>query len=251
MSIYTGEFTSRLLGCNVTTRVIFPDSPYDLEQLDTTPKTMYLLHGGGGSSGDWPRFTRIEYFARLYNFTIVLADAGNSFYSNMKYGGQYLKFFGEELPAEMNKRFKLPETTFVCGQSMGGQGAIKVGLNYPDHFRAIGAFSAGVGIRDLVASGRLKSLGVHAIWGDPLEVPVEDEPFALAERAVKEGKTLPFFLCCGTGDFVYESNVAFHKHLDTIGYEHEYWEGPGIHMWDYWEEQMPVMMEKFCALLKA
>ncbi len=248
MSVFTGEFTSDALRRNVVTRVIFPDSPYDLPQLNQVPKTMYLLHGYSGSSGDWLRFTRIEYFARLYNFTVVMADAGNSFYSNMAYGGDYLRFFGEELPKEMNRRFRLPETTFICGQSMGGHGCVKVGLTYPQNYQAIGCLSGGVDMRGNLALNKAMRKDMLAIFGDPIRVPPEDDCFCLAEKAVKEGTALPMILYCGTEDFLYEGNCRFHEHLTKIGYPHEYHTGPGAHLWSYWESVMPELMEKLCAL---
>lgn len=248
MSVFSGEFTSMALRRNVTTRVIFPDSPYDLPQLNTVPKTMYLLHGYGGSSSDWLRFTRIEYFARLYNFTIVLADAGNSFYSRMAYGGDYLRFFGEELPQEMNRRFRLPEPAFICGQSMGGHGCVKVGLTYPQNYRAIGCLSGAVDIKEILSSAQLEKKEVQAVFGEQLQLLPEDDCFFLAEKAVREKTAIPLILYCGTEDFLYEGNCRFDQHLTQIGYEHVYECSPGAHVWDFWEKKMPELMERFCEL---
>lgn len=223
MSVFTGEFTSKELNRNVTVRVIYPDSPFDLEQEDTAPKTMYLLHGYTGSSGDWLRFTRIEYFARLYNFHIVMADAGNSFYSNMAYGGQYLRFFGEELPEEVGGKFKLPARTFICGQSMGGHGCVKVGLNYPENYEAIGCLSGAVRSQSIVENRHgISARDIDAMLGEKGTLREEDDCFRLAEKAVKAGKAPYLFQVCGTEDFLYEDNVAFDRHLQEIGYPHEF-----------------------------
>lgn len=254
MSVYSGEFTSDMLKKNVVTRVIFPDSPFDLEQIDKVPKTMYLLHGGGGSSGDWLRFTRIEYFARLYNFTIVLADAGNSFYCDMAYGEPYLKFFGEELPQEMNRRFRLPETAFICGQSMGGYGCVKVGMTYRDNYRAIGCLSGAVDIRDLLKQkeGPVQKLGgaLYAAFGNPVEICPENDCFHLAKGLVERKGQIPLFMYCGTEDFLYEGNCRYDKYLTEIGYEHQFHTDKGSHLWSFWEEKMPLLMEELCELTK-
>ncbi|MBC5581899.1 hypothetical protein H8S23_10295 [Anaerofilum sp. BX8] len=247
MSVFTGEFTSKELNRNVVVRVVYPDSPFDLEQLDTCPKTMYLLHGYTGSSGDWIRFTRLEYFARLYNFHVVMADAGNSFYSNMVYGGQYLHFFGEELPSEINKKFKLPEKTFICGQSMGGHGCVKVGLNYPDNYKAIGCLSGAVRFQSIAENHHGTSArDIGAVLGENMEFKEENDCFKLAEKAMDTGKKPYLFQICGTEDFLYEDNVKFDLHLKEIGYPHEFVAAPGAHLWSFWEQQMPELMKKLC-----
>lgn len=232
-------------------RVLFPDSPYDLEPLDTKPKTMYLLHGGGGSSGDWLRYTRLEYLARLYNFTIVLADAGSySCYCNMKYGSNILKFFGEELPLEIEKRFCIPETTFICGQSMGGYGSLKVGLTYPDRFRAIGCLSGAVNPQHVIELCKEQQNNqMSAVWGEPAVLNNEDNPCYMAYEALQNGKNPPVIGCCGTEDFLYEDNKAFYQYLKEIGYKHDVFYASGRHMWDFWDKYMPVIMEKMCGMI--
>jgi len=250
MSIYTGEWTSKSLNKNVTTRVIFPDSPFDLKQKDERPKTMYLLNGGGGSSGDWPRFTSIEFYARLYNFTIVLADGFTSFYTNMKYGGQYFDFFNEELPRVMNEKFRLPEDTYIVGQSMGGYGCVKLGLSNPEKYKAIGCFSGGLDIKTLceMSSGINSNGELNAVFGDPVQIKKEDDCFYLAEKVKQEHKEIPIIMYCGTEDFIFEMSEKFDAHLTEIGYEHEYHKNPGVHMWDYWDRMMPEMMERLCEI---
>lgn len=249
MSVFTAEYTSLEANRNIVVRVLFPDSPYDLEQYDAAPKTMYLLHGGGGSSGDWLRFTSLEFHARKYNFTVVLADAGGtSFYSDMAYGGNYLKFFGEELPRFVNDRFHLPEDTYICGQSMGGYGCLKVGLTYPEHYRAIGCLSGAVNIDSIAArfSDARNQKTLKAIFGDPITIRDTDRIDHLARQAKRSGKTPKIFGACGTEDFLYEDNVRFYSYLKEIGYNSDVVFEQGTHMWDFWDRQMPQLMKKLC-----
>ena len=251
MSVFTGELTSMVLGKNVTVRVIFPDSPYDLPQLDTKPKTMYLLHGYTGSSGDWLRFTQIEEFARKYNFHIVMADAENSMYSDMAYGPDYPRFFTEELPAIVNGYCKLSKQTFICGQSMGGYGAIKLGLSHPEKYLAIGVFSAGITIGTLSDHDphlHLTSMdkAQMAVFSKDRVHSEKDDVYALAEKVLSAPKQPPIISYCGNGDFVFEANNSFSAHLEKIGYPHEYYVTEGAHLWDYWNLKMPEMMGRLC-----
>ena len=249
MSIYSGEWTSKSLNKNVTTRVIFPDSPFDLKQKDERPKTMYLLHGIGGSSNDWPRFTSIEFYARLYNFTIVMADADSSMYANMKYGGQYFDFFNEELPRVMNEKFRLPEDTYIVGQSMGGYGCLKIGLTYPERFKAIGALSPGTRVARKESTDNhagMYAKETMAAFGDPVQNKDSDDLFYLAENVKKQNKEIPLIIYTGSDDFLFEDIKAFEKHLCDIGYDHCFHVSEGTHMWDYWNRVMPELMEELC-----
>ncbi|MDO4345026.1 MAG: alpha/beta hydrolase-fold protein [Eubacteriales bacterium] len=249
MSIFTGEITSEELKKNVVVRVIFPDSPFDLEQINTKQKTMYLLHGIMGSSGDWIRFTRLEQFARLYNFTIVMADAGSSFYANMRYGGNYKTFFAEELPEILSCYTKLPEDTFICGQSMGGYGCMKIGLNYPEKYVAIGSLSGalmmGSSERDK-KPGSPGDIARRAAFGENTELREEDDCAALARKAAKLDKRPEIIHICGTEDFLYEDNEEFDRLLSEIGYKHDYWTDKGAHTWNFWDAKMPLLMERLC-----
>ena len=49
--------------------VIFPDVSNDVTPLyEGTPKVLYLLHGLSGNSDEWTRFSKIEYYAKKYNY---------------------------------------------------------------------------------------------------------------------------------------------------------------------------------------
>ena len=255
MSVFTGELTSQVLSKNVTISIIFPDSPYDFPQLDDKNKTMYLLHGYTGSSGDWLRFTQIEEFARKYNFTIVMADAFNSMYANMEYGQDYPKFFLEELPEIVNRICKLPRDTFICGQSMGGYGACKLGLTRPDMFKAIGILSAGISIGKL--SEKDPHLGTTemdkaqmAAFGKDGAYKEENDCYALSKKVKETGKEIPIISYCGNSDFTFEANNEFIKHLENISYPHQYYVTEGAHLWDYWNMVMPQLMGNLCQINK-
>ena len=43
------------------------------------------------------------------------------------------------------------------------------------------------------------------------------------------------YQCCGTEDFIYESNITFRDYARSLGVELTYEEGPGVHNFDFWD----------------
>ena len=50
-------------------------------------------------------------------------------------------------------------------------------------------------------------------------------------------------MCCGTEDFLYEANCELRAHLDSIGFRYTYHEQPGIHNWDFWDDEIKRILE--------
>ena len=66
-----------------------------------------------------------------------------------------------------------------------------------------------------------------------------EDMYHVIDTAVKNGVSLPeLYVCIGRQDFLYDSNVAFEKHLQKLGVRHVYHEQPGIHNWDFWDDEL-------------
>ena len=208
---------------------------------------LYLLHGTYGDDGDWMRFSRIESYAQNYNIAVVMPDAENSCYRNMARGGpSYYTYFTEELPTMMKWMFPISsrrEDTFIAGLSMGGAGAYKIGMSKPEMFSYVASLSGGFG------SQTEKPMAEDSVWSMAYR-PNEkvtgtiDDPFWLSSQLVEKKIDYPrFYLCCGTEDFLYQSNVDFRQHLDRIGFKYDYHEQPGVHNWDFWDDEIKRILE--------
>ena len=46
------------------------------------------------------------------------------------------------------------------------------------------------------------------------------------------------FQCCGTEDFLLSQNRALRDHLQPLGFDYLYQEGPGLHDWVYWDKMI-------------
>jgi len=87
MGVTMFDFLSDKLGYHTKLYVILPGC---VNQGKKPAGTLYLLHGGGGNSQDWIRFSSIERYAEEKNFAVVMPEVdGGCFYSDMKYGYPY------------------------------------------------------------------------------------------------------------------------------------------------------------------
>ena len=116
-------------------------------------RTLYLLHGHSDDHTAWQRFTSIERYAEGLNLAVVMPAVHLSFYNDMAHGLKYWQFISEEVPALVRDMFPLSSArkhNFVAGLSMGGYGAFKLALTYPDRFAAAASLSGALDIREVV-----------------------------------------------------------------------------------------------------
>ena len=120
----------------------------------------------------------------------------------------------------------------INGLSMGGYGALKLALKFPDMFCSTVSHSGGVAaghnpFRDELAKE------IRLIYGDN-HVGGKDDLWAIAEK-IDRSKLPAIRMDCGLSDFLLEDNRAFHQHLTKLNIPHEYEEFPGDHNWDFWD----------------
>ncbi len=217
-------------------------------------KTLFFLHGYTGCAGDGGD---IAWLADMYNIAIVLPNGENSFYVDGEATGrQFGTFLGIELVDYVRKTFSIAltrETTFIAGISMGGYGAIRTALRYPERF------SKGVGLSPGLVNNMLikqsesdkKSYGGMAndeyyklIFGDLTKLAESDKhPENLAKGLVDSPIKPDLYICIGRQDFLLETNRDFHNYLDSIGYEHTYVEDAGTHEYPFWAKYQPLAIK--------
>lgn len=207
-------------------------------------KVLFLLHGYTGNAGNWVP----EYIAEKYNFAIVMPNGENAFWlDGLSSGHNFATFLGEELPAYLRKTFGLamgPEETYIMGLSMGGFGALRTALAYPDVFGKAAGLSSALIVHDIahMKEGDNDELAnyayYHECFGDLETVEESDNnPEVLVKRLKESGKKIPeLFISCGTEDFLLEKNRVMHTFLDGIGVPHVYMESKGGHDMDFWNE---------------
>src|ERR1044071_9564167 len=165
------HFFSETLGLLSTLYVLLPQRP--LAEAQNKPRkklrTLYLLHGHSDDHTAWQRYTSIERYAEGLNLAVVMPAVNLSFYTDMAHGGKYWQFISEEVPAVARESYSLSskrEDNFVAGLSMGGYGALKLALTYPDRYAAAASLSGAV---DIAADVRGHGLHDEKLWRAEME----------------------------------------------------------------------------------
>ncbi|CCV66187.1 MAG: alpha/beta hydrolase family protein [Paracholeplasma sp.] len=234
MAFLQVEFGSAILQQNMQLSILMPQ---DIKQ-DEELKVLYLLHGYSGSSMDWIKLTGLERYLRNYRVMVVMPSMHNSYYSNAVYGYGYFDYYTKELPTFIESTFSVSrkkENRYIAGLSMGGYGAFKAALTYPERYHKAASFSGAMNVetmRKLNQTAPRKG-AFDSIFGFETS---KDTPNDLHFLASSCKTTLPeLYFSCGKQDFLYQDNLAFKKHLENLGIPFVYEESDGDHNWDFWD----------------
>ncbi len=204
---------------------------------------VYLLHGMGGNASVWRRRTAIERYANDRQVAVVMPSTELAWYTNTTYGMNYWTFIADELPDLVAEFFpqitKKREKTFVAGLSMGGFGALKLGLLRPERFSKVVALSAA-----LAVNGNLDTLlqtGQRAYW-EGIFGPLEDLPGSkndpdtwMNDSSLKVEKP-KIFMATGKSDPLLLAGELYAEKLIQKDFPAEFHVGKGAHEWVFWDE---------------
>ena len=252
MALMHVDFFSSTLGMCMNMDVILPENTQGLIGMDgkaeATFPTLYLLHGMSDDHTIWQRRTNIERYVADKNLAVVMPSTHLAWYTDTAYGLDYLTFIGEELPRICRSFFRgmsdKREDTFVAGLSMGGYGAWKTALTYPETFSHAASLSGALDMPQRMA--RRKEIGTKAreeywtgIFGDLDKM--ENSPhdlYFLAQNCQKAGVLPRLFQCCGTEDELMVLNTGIRDRVKALGADLTWEQGPGNHNWAYWDEMI-------------
>lgn len=240
------KLNSKLMGRDMSYRVILPAGYTDAKATSRHP-VIYLLHGLTGHFNNWTDSTKVEEYALASRFIIVTPEGDNGWYTDSvtKATDKYESYIVKELIAEIEAKYRViadRDNRMIAGLSMGGYGATKFGLKYPEMFSIIGAFSGALGAasfteKNAATAGR----GIDSIMGaEDAESRKANDIFKLVRELTPERiKALPFiYQSCGTEDFLIQNNREFMMLLVEQKVPHEYRQHPGVHNWVFWDDQI-------------
>ncbi len=223
--------------------VYLPES-YDNDTVREYP-VLYLLHGGGGSWGDWGRVGNMVRIAdqlmaagESRQMIIVMPDAGTTLMTYFNGGSWNFEdhFFNEFMPVVENRyRIRAEKgSRAIAGLSMGGQGSVMYGCHRPDLFSGVYARSAYL-YRMEIAMFRED----NPVNRD-IQQRVEDhnavkyiEGLSLDE--VSPLRSVTWVIDCGDDDFTYAANVEFSLAMKEKGIPLQVRIFDGAHSWEYWQ----------------
>ncbi len=125
MSFLSINFKSDALGMPVVMDALIPQGHGGY-------KSLYLLHGAGGSHNSWLNKTRIADYVENTDIAVFMPSGNNKFYVNNMNGKDYSTFITEEIVDKCENWFDISQKScdrYIAGMSMGGYGAIYSALN--------------------------------------------------------------------------------------------------------------------------
>ncbi len=244
------KLDSKLMAREMPYRVVLPVN-YNNSNEKTFYPVVYLLHGLTGHFDNWTNQGNAAEYAAKYNFIIVTPEGDNGWYtdSTTVANDKYESYIIQELIPEIEKKYRVLKDRnhrVVAGLSMGGYGAVKFGLKYPEMFSLVGSFSGALqaaSLTEKMLGNSWKALtdSIVGVYG------AEDSPTRKANDVFKilsgippdKTKNLPFiYFACGTEDGLISTNREFSALLLEKKIPHEFRESPGIHDWKFWNTQI-------------
>ncbi len=234
MNIGTMQFASAALGRHVTYTVLLPERAAGPGSFPV----LYQLHGASDDHTAWVRLSNLVRHVAALPLIVVLPDGGLGFWLNRGPRERYEDFVIEDLAAHVAATFPArPGPCAIGGLSMGGFGAVYLGLRHPDRFASVwshsGAFRAQA---ELLAGG----------W--PEELAAEASIEALAERA-DPARAPALGIDCGVDDSLLPGSRRLHRRLSERSVPHTYREHPGAHTWAYWDAHVVEALEQHARVL--
>ena len=192
------------------------------------------LHGLSDDLDAWIQRSNFIRHVEKYPMIVVLPDGGTSGYLNWKVSDRlhkcrYEDLLMQDIPAHLTRQFNVADGPWaIGGLSMGGYGAVRLGLKYPDRFCSIWGHSSAFMIDEFLDPDLIDN--------------VEDaNPYRHAD-ALEEREQRPVIsFDCGVDDRLIDHNRSFHAHLHSLGVEHHYAEHPGEHTWVYGPQTLPLV----------
>jgi S-formylglutathione hydrolase FrmB len=273
LPVKTIDFSSKSVGRKLKYNIVLPDK---YEETKKRYPVLYLLHGYSSNYTAWARMGVPEY-ARRYELIVVMADGGNSWYVNWSTSeqGQMNRWedcIVKDLIEHVDATFRTVaqrEGRAINGLSMGGYGALVLGLRHPDLFCSIGSHSGAIAFAKEFGE-RLKSgqetqrarrppsttpdprIGIEGfnsqaertlsgkVFSTPEDCAAYD-PFQLVLRISPE-KMPHIYVDCGTGDRLLKSAEDFARLLMERKVPFVYGQSGGGHERAYWTREVGVSM---------
>jgi S-formylglutathione hydrolase FrmB len=215
--------------------------PFAVGQKPIPVPVVYLLHGYGGSYSNWiRRVPEIKTYADRYQVMIVCPDGDSSSWyldSPVDPSMKYETYISTEVPEYIDEHYltiRSRKARAITGLSMGGHGALFIGLRHSAYFGTCGSMS---GLVDL--SGSRNKYELVKRLGDTVHYASNWKNFSVMQLIEQMPKdSLAIIFDCGVDDFLYAFNKQLHEKMVQRKIAHDYTERPGSHDWQYWSNSI-------------
>lgn len=223
---------------------------------------LYLLHGASGGESDWTTRTNLAAYVERYHLIVVMPGVGDSWYANS--AGDARARYEDAIVRDLIPHIDAKYRTLagwhgraVAGLSMGGFGAMKFALRYPQLFAFAASFSGAFDAprTNVVGSSTAEAhtqILLRIFGATQSETRRRNDVFELL-RATGEGARLPYlYLSTGASDplkSVMPANPRFADALRERRVAYEYHERPGSHDWRFWDAEIRLALERMSELV--
>ncbi len=236
-----GSLFSKARGKSVDYYAFLPECTNTEERLPV----IYLLHGAHESGKVWQREAEKELLALASRYRLILIapscePLGWYVDSPLVPSNRIETFLVRELLSHVERTFPVSDRRSLMGISMGGHGALSIGLRYPDMFASLSSMSGVLDITQHSRQWKLEELlgplsGNRALWE-------AISPLQILQRCAPR-KSPPMLVSTGKQDsLVLRENREVRDILRKRHFRYLYREAPGEHDWDYWTSELPQHM---------
>ena len=244
--------------------------PLDYDKSGKRYPVLYLLHGYGGNYTGWIQ-DGVQNHATERDLIIVVPDSGNSWYANWAASDDQRKnnwedYIIRDVVGYVDSNYRTiarRQGRAIGGLSMGGYGALAIGLRNPEMFCSIASHSGAIGYGRMFRKLLEKNEPVSPVkprpdWMSDFDIPgfgtyLERSPKGKIVTTIEEADALNVFklvtglsddqrpdiyMVCGRGDFLFEANKEFAKHLRDNEITHTSRVTDGAHTHDYWAREI-------------
>ena len=247
-------FKSTVLDKKVRYIVCLPENYYDSENLYPV---IFMLHGFDGEGSNWIQLAHagrtvdsLEKTGVLPPVILIMPDAGNSYYiNNYDHSLRYEDFLINEFLPFVNSAYRVKpgkDNHVLMGLSMGGYGAVVLGIKHPDHFGSVAAFSAAVRTDSMMknlSDVRYNLLFKNVFGPAPTHEArltqqwKENSPYYLVSNAnAPDLRQIHWYIECGTEDSLFPASQALDQLFSRYYIGHKFVARPGEHNWNFWHD---------------
>ena len=269
-------FFSESLQRDMHINVVLPRGYHNSE---VSYPTLYLCHGFTSNYHEFANIGVPEYLNR-FDMIVVMVDVGNSFYVNWARSDdgrpyQFADHVCQDVIDYVDENYRTiaeRKGRAINGISMGGFGAISLGLSHPDLFCSIASHSGALAMFERVRQRLEKGedtgdMSQSRLMKDQtryLDIDIDEfstfkertpvgrqfltiedvdkvDPFKLVLKLPKD-KLPHIYLDCGYGDFLLKHSQDFVALLMENKIPFQFGQSAGTHEEDYWGREVSISM---------
>ncbi len=215
---------------------------------DARYPVLYMLHGMSGTNTEWlgygllGRARDMMSAGQIGEYIIVLPQGDHGYWLDQANGGPaWGTYVARDLVNEVDAKFRtLGDSTHraVGGLSMGGYGALELGILFPNVFGVVGAHSPTLHTQDTAP----------LFFGDEAYFDAHD-PVHLYQEHPEIARTLKIWMDVGSTDNWMPSVSAFQQQLQAAGIPDQWHTSDGGHDGIYWSSHVPDYLQFYSSAL--